>query len=461
MPAWLREKIEEDANARSGASTPGAQKVGTPVGLAGRALAGVPEGQRDETLFRFASKLRADGYPRDVAEGLVLRAADNCDPPFPEDEALAKVASAYERYLPNAPRRNHGTDTTDTTDAGHQLRELSEATPFPVEVLPESCRRLVEEAASSIVCPPEFVAVPLLATLGSAIGMSRVVRLKQGWTESAAIYAAIVALPGTKKTPAFKEAVGPAHEKQADYRQEYREAKKAHDEHRAGQRAADEEDSSTDEAPPKPKLKRTFVEDTTVEALAVVLEENPRGVLVARDELSAFVRGMDQYKNHRGSDRQFYLSAWSNSPVSVDRKNLDEPIFLARPFVGVVGSIQPGVLPELIANRQGREGDGFLDRFLFSYPEQLLSRWSDAEISPEAILAVGARGPGDDPARAEQDCARTRLACSLRNPVRWRTRTALRYSCCSRSLAVSWFAARGVVRGTISGDRGRLAARMR
>jgi hypothetical protein len=65
------------------------------------------------------------------------------------------------------------------------------------------------------------------------------------------------------------------------------------------------------------------VEDTTVEALAAVLEGNPRGVLVARDELSAFVRAMDQYKDHKGTDRQFYLSAWSNSPVTVDRKNLD------------------------------------------------------------------------------------------------------------------------------------------
>jgi len=356
---------------------------------AAAALAGVPEGQRDNEVFRLASLMRAKDVARELAEGVVLFAARNCDPPFPEDEALAKVANAYERYQPNASRRNYGTDTTDTTDAGHRLRELSEAPPFPVEVLPESCRRLVEEASASIVCPPEFVAVPLLATLGSAIGMSRVVRLKQGWTESAAIYAAIVALPGTKKTPAFKEAARPAHEKQAEYRQEYREAKKAYEEHSPDQRTAAEDDAATaDEPPPKPKLKRTFAEDTTVEALAVVLEDNPRGVLVARDELSAFVRGMDQYKSHRGSDRQFYLSAWSNSPVAVDRKNLQEPIFLARPFVGVVGSIQPGVLPELIANCQGREGDGFLDRFLFSYPEPMLSRWSDAEISPGAIMAV-------------------------------------------------------------------------
>ena len=375
LPGWLRSKLEEET--RSGNNKGLFDMAG--------ALASVPEGERDKEIFRLASVLRGKDVARDLAEGVVRYAAANCSPSFPEDEVLAKVANAYERYQPNASRRNY---TTDATDTGHQLRELSEAPPFPVEALPDSCRRLVEEAAASIVCPPEFVAVPLLATLGSAIGMFRAVRLKQGWTESAAIYAAIVALPGTKKTPAFKEAIGPAHEKQAEYRREYRDAKKAYEEQRADGQGEDEEAEADEERPSKPTLKRTVVEDTTVEALAVVLEDNPRGVLLARDELSAFVRGMDQYKNHRGSDRQFYLSAWSNSAVSVDRKNLDEPIFLARPFVGVVGSIQPGVLPELIANRQGREGDGFLDRFLFSYPEQMLSRWSDAEISLEAVLDV-------------------------------------------------------------------------
>jgi hypothetical protein len=79
--------------------------------------------------------------------------------------------------------------------------------------------------------------------------MSRVVRLKQGRTESAAIYAAIVALPGTKKTPAFKWAAGPAHEKQVEYRREYREAKKAHEEQRTNRRGEGEEDVAATEEP--------------------------------------------------------------------------------------------------------------------------------------------------------------------------------------------------------------------
>ena len=42
-----------------------------------RALAGVPEGQRDETLFRLACKLRHSDVPQDWAEKLVSEAARN------------------------------------------------------------------------------------------------------------------------------------------------------------------------------------------------------------------------------------------------------------------------------------------------------------------------------------------------------------------------------------------------
>jgi putative DNA primase/helicase len=312
-----------------------------------------------------------------------------CNPPFPEEEARQKIENAY-RYEPGTSGRF---SPTDTTDAGHRLRELSEAPPFPVEALPEPCRRLVKEAAGSIVCPPEFIAVPLLVALGSAIGTSRVARLKRGWTESAAVYAAIVALPGKKKTPALKVATEAARAKQGDLRQEYRDAKEDHEaevrQWEADKKAAAKDGEPAPEQPQKPTMKRTVVDDTTVEALAAVLEGNLRGVLVTKDELSGWVRSMDQYKaGGKGTDRQFYLSAWSNSPVTVDRKNLEEPLFLLKPFVGVVGSVQPAVLSELTANRHGLEGDGLLDRFVFAYPEPMPSRWSDQEISAAAVMGA-------------------------------------------------------------------------
>ena len=64
------------------------------------ALAGVPEGQRDETIFRLACKLRSADVPEDMASTLILEAAGNCHPPFSEIIAIEKVRRAYSKYEP-------------------------------------------------------------------------------------------------------------------------------------------------------------------------------------------------------------------------------------------------------------------------------------------------------------------------------------------------------------------------
>jgi putative DNA primase/helicase len=285
--------------------------------------------------------------------------------------------------IPQDLRHTNG-NAVDTVDAVDTVSmKLPVAPMFPVDAMPEGCQKLVREAAKALGCPPEFVAVPMLAALASAIGNSRVIKLKEGWEEGAVIYAAVIADPGEKKTPAMKIALEPAKKEQARLRECYL---KQADERKAEMRQweVDKKVNARNDlpAPPPPEepiMERTLVEDTTVEALAVVLEGTPRGVLVMRDELAGWVRSMDQYKSGgKGADRQFWLSGWSNSHVIVDRKGREEPLFLPRPFVSVVGAIQPRVLPELGAGRE----DGMMDRFLFAYPLPVPSAWSDHEISP-------------------------------------------------------------------------------
>lgn len=58
-------------------------------------LRGVPEGERDEKLYRYACSLRARSAQRPEAETLVLAAGHACRPPFPDDEALRKVEQAW------------------------------------------------------------------------------------------------------------------------------------------------------------------------------------------------------------------------------------------------------------------------------------------------------------------------------------------------------------------------------
>jgi putative DNA primase/helicase len=61
-----------------------------------------------------------------------------------------------------------------------------------------------------------------------------------------------------------------------------------------------------------------MVNDATVEKLGEILRDNPRGVLVFRDELAGFLRSME--REGREADRAFYLEAWQgDGRFSYDR----------------------------------------------------------------------------------------------------------------------------------------------
>jgi len=105
---------------------------------------------------------------------------------------------------------------TPTTPSTPIFTGLPTARYFPVDALPVGARRFVKEASTATGCPPDLVAVPMLAMLSAGVGASRVVRLKRTWSESAALFLVVVAPPGSKKTPAQKLATEPIWDKQSE-----------------------------------------------------------------------------------------------------------------------------------------------------------------------------------------------------------------------------------------------------
>ena len=150
------------------------------------------------------------------------------------------------------------------------------AAAFPLDTLPAQLQALIEKTAAAIHCPSDFLGVPLLAAAGAAIGNSRAVEIKEGWTERARLWVAVVADPGTKKSPALSLITTPFRKRNKEFFQE----------------------SSNPEAPVQ-----VLTTDTTMAALAALLEANPRGILVFRDELVGWVRSMNGHRGG-GSDRQ-------------------------------------------------------------------------------------------------------------------------------------------------------------
>ena len=122
---------------------------------------------------------------------------------------------------------------------------------------------------------------------------------------------------------------------------------------------------------------QTSSNDFTFEALAKILNFNPKGLLLGIDELMAWVYSMDQYRKGKGADREKWLSLWTCFEIFVDRASKEEPIMLSRPFVSVVGGIQPDRLKLL----SGDHHDGFIDRILFSFPEPIPDKWVEHQLS--------------------------------------------------------------------------------
>lgn len=87
-PRWLLEKAAAGTNGQHPNDPLDSSKI----------LAGIPEGQRDDTLFRWACKLRSLDIPADMAKELLVKAADAAVPPFPRDKAIQKVVNAYKNY---------------------------------------------------------------------------------------------------------------------------------------------------------------------------------------------------------------------------------------------------------------------------------------------------------------------------------------------------------------------------
>jgi hypothetical protein len=218
--------------------------------------------------------------------------------------------------------------------------------------------------------------------LAAAVGTARAVELKASWQEPCIIWAAVVARSGTLKSPAFDAAVKPLRRLQAL-------AMKRHAEDCELANAQAGRGSKPTEPEPPP---RYLTADATLEALAPMLERNPRGLLVARDELSGWVRSFDAYKaKGRGGDAAGWLEVWRAGTLIVDRKTSTSH-YVPRAAVSVAGTIQPGVLAAVLSC--GHFENGLAARLLLASPLERLKVWT-TRTPPRATVDAYAQLVGE------------------------------------------------------------------
>lgn len=372
LPEWLHSLVLADRS---------------PSRTVGRTDGPIPDGARNKTLTQIAGAMRRAGMtPEEIEEALMSINEKRCDPPLPERE-VRKVAKSIGRYPAEPPAEaNRARDPVP----------IPPWRPFPVDALPEPLRDLVREGAEAIRCDPSYIALPLLAVLASAIGATRRIRLKRTWTEPAIIWALIVGKSGTHKSPALDVVLDPIRRRQElaieKNKAETKEHLKKVVEYKTNLKEW-EKDPSGDppEKPEEPKPARFIIGDITIEAVAMRLEENLRGLLLARDELSTWIGGFDRYSSAAARDRD--AAAWceihGGRSIIVDRKTGSKQlIYVTRPALSITGGVQPRILRRIL--RPDDFARGLPARLLLAAPTPPEGdRWSEAEISEAVEVAVG------------------------------------------------------------------------
>ncbi len=259
--------------------------------------------------------------------------------------------------------------------------------PFPGNALPDPLDRYVKAAATAIGCDPAFVGLPCLAVCAGAIGNSRRIMLNRGWYEPAVLWASVIGESGTQKSPAMDAAIHPLERWQSEEFERHAEKMAQYDSDRQHYEAAKKKWNGTGDPPEKPEppaCVRYIVSDTTVEGLVPILQQNPRGVLLARDELAGWLGSFDKYAAGKSNaDSAAWLSMHGARPVTVDRKTGDKrTLYVPRAAVSVCGTIQPAILNRALGTEH-RES-GLAARMLLACPPRTPKRWTDREI-PEAI----------------------------------------------------------------------------
>ena len=254
--------------------------------------------------------------------------------------------------------------------------------PPPVEILPKLLADFVHAAAKSRVVDPAMVVMPLLVALAGAIGGTRRVLIKPDWGEPCIIWGALVAPSGSGKTPAATPVLQAVRDRDAtavltnerllsDHQDDLKQ-------HEVNRKKAKESEPLR-EKPERPPLVRFHLQDVTPEQLMAVLADNPRGVLLVRDELSALFGGFGRYSDGKGAaERGKYLSIWSAEHLSDDRK-VAQSVYVRRPHVSIYGGIQPAMLFRSLGNDD--LAAGLPARFLFVWPPERSRRWSDTSVS--------------------------------------------------------------------------------
>jgi len=386
----------------------------------------IGEGSRNDTLYRLACTMQAKGFGDEAIRAAIGTTNDEqCVPPLSDDEVDQIVGQALKHAKGDKQTEVIGTMTgvfpkveqqsTEWPDPKPIVKSLLPVLPFDYQLLPEPFIEWVKDTAERKCWAPDFLAVSLMAVAGTFIGRKVVLEQLPGddWRIVCNQWVLCIGTPGSGKTPATSTATAFFNPFIKNAAEQFKFATKIYEGerkfHEAQVKALEakrlallkgDRNTEPDEQAARaihaeimllqgqfnlraPAQKRYLADNVTQEGLFDVMVDNPQGICVYPDELSRLLRQMltDNFAALRG----FMLRAANgNETETLDRRTDDRKGVIAHTCQSMIGSIQPDILPALLASGD----DGMAQRFgLTVWPDPVTADPSAARVPNEDARA--------------------------------------------------------------------------
>ena len=285
---------------------------------------------------------------------------------------------------------------------------LPDVPTMPAVLLPEPLRDWVQDAAERMEVPMELIGVPAMVAAASLVGRSIGLLPKRAddWLVVPNLWGLVVGRPSTLKSPAekqgtqfvrrfAKEAMDRFNNESvaADLEREIIELQigalkreRFKGKEKADLAAVKEELGKLEEAKRRAVAteRRYITQDATTEKLGELLNANPRGLLLLRDELAGWLHTLE--KPGREGDREFYLEAWNGTGGFTYDRIGRGTVHIRALTLSIFGTIQPAKLRRYIAEAtgEGRGDDGLLQRFQLAVWPDVVGEWHNVDRWPHS-----------------------------------------------------------------------------
>lgn len=269
-------------------------------------------------------------------------------------------------------------------------------------LIPEPLRPWLADVSHRMQTPPDFAAISAIVITGSTIGAGCAIRPKRldDWEVIPNVWGACIGRPSVVlKSPSMKEPMQLLERLQAEYNKRYEQEKAGaeFDELAIKAMVDDVKDKLskaakgkgkdgvfnpddiaklkgdymelTQNATPKPKKRLFKTNEISIQSMTVLQNQNPRGILVFRDELTGLLVKWD--REDGADERAYFLEGWNGNGSYTDFKIGRGLTDAASICISLLGGIQPDKLKRYLYQAMKGNNDGLMQRLqLAVWPDE-------------------------------------------------------------------------------------------